>query len=73
VDFTKSLVDVALRYGAGYYPAATAERILNETVSPVCAPSYLERVGGLTNPADLDKCQLIHEIGMTTTWERWFA
>ncbi|MFS2153886.1 LysR substrate-binding domain-containing protein [Rhizobium sp. Rhizsp42] len=28
---------------------------------------------GLSNPADLDRCQLIHEIGMTTTWERWFA
>ncbi|RFB92030.1 LysR family transcriptional regulator [Rhizobium leguminosarum bv. trifolii] len=73
VDFTKSQVDVALRYGAGVYPAATAERIMNETVSPVCAPSYLDRVGGLSDPADLDKCQLIHEIGMTTTWERWFA
>ncbi|MBW6421555.1 transcriptional regulator GcvA [Rhizobium sp. XQZ8] len=73
VDFTKSQVDVALRYGAGVYPAATAERIMNETVSPVCAPFYLTQVGGLTDPADLDKCQLIHEIGMTATWERWFT
>jgi len=73
VDFTKGQADVALRYGAGVYPAATAERIMNETVSPVCAPSYLERVGGLSDPADLDKCQLIHEFGMTATWERWFA
>ncbi|WP_306915070.1 transcriptional regulator GcvA [Rhizobium mesoamericanum] len=73
VDFTRSQVEVALRYGAGVYPGATAERIMNETVSPVCAPSYLERVGGLSNPTDLDKCQLIHEIGMTATWERWFA
>ncbi|WP_416796023.1 transcriptional regulator GcvA [Ciceribacter azotifigens] len=73
VDFTKSQVDVALRYGGGSYPAATAERIMNETVSPVCAPQYLERVGGLSDPADLEKCQLIHEIGMTATWERWFA
>src|SRR3954447_24133202 len=56
-DFSQ--VDVALRYGGGVYPAATAERIMNETVSPVCAPSYLD-VGGLSGPADPDKCQLIH-------------
>lgn len=73
VDFAAGRADVALRYGTGVYPAATAERIMNETVSPVCAPEYRSRVGGLSSPADLARCQLIHEIGMTTTWERWFA
>lgn len=73
VDFTGGHVDVALRYGAGKYPAATAERIMNETVSPVCAPGYRDRVGGLRSPKDLADCLLIHEIGMNTTWERWFA
>lgn len=73
VDFARSQLDVALRYGPGTYPAATAERIMNETVSPVCAPTYLEQVGGLAKPADLSRCRLIHEVGMTATWERWFA
>ncbi len=73
IDFAAGHVDVALRYGAGQYPFATAERIMNETVSPVCAPDYLDRIGGLRSPSELAKCQLIHEIGMTTTWERWFA
>lgn len=73
LDFTRSQIDVALRYGTGVYPGATAERIMNETVSPVCAPDYRERAGGLAKPADLSKCQLIHEVGMTATWERWFA
>lgn len=73
VDFAAGHVDVALRYGAGVYPFAAAERIMNETVSPVCAPDYVARMGGLASPADLARCQLIHEIGMTTTWERWFA
>lgn len=73
IDFAAGHVDVALRYGAGQYPAATAERIMNETVSPVCAPDYRDRMGGLSSPADLAGCQLIHEIGMTTTWERWFS
>jgi LysR family glycine cleavage system transcriptional activator len=72
VDFTAGNVDVALRYGNGVYPGATAERIMNETVSPVCAPAYRDRMGGLKAPSDIAKCQLIHEIGMTITWERWF-
>jgi len=73
VDFADTEVDVALRYGTGHYPAAAAERIMNETVSPVCAPAYRDRMGGIAAPRDIARCQLIHEIGMTTTWERWFA
>jgi LysR family glycine cleavage system transcriptional activator len=73
VDFAASHVDVALRYGTGHYPAAAAERIMNETVSPVCAPDYRDRMGGLRSPKDLAKCKLIHEIGMNVTWERWFT
>jgi LysR family glycine cleavage system transcriptional activator len=73
VDFAAGHVDVALRYGAGQYPAAAAERIMNETISPVCAPEYRERMGGLRTSGELAKCQLIHEIGMNATWERWFS
>lgn len=73
VDFANTDVDVALRYGTGHYPVAAAERIMNETVSPVCAPAYRDRMGGIRTPRDIAKCQMIHEIGMTTTWERWFA
>ncbi|WP_348629664.1 LysR family transcriptional regulator [Mesorhizobium sp. WSM3860] len=73
VDFATGHVDVALRYGNGQYPVAAAERIMNETVSPVGAPAYRDRMGGLRSPGDLAKCQLIHEIGMNTTWERWFS
>jgi LysR family transcriptional regulator, glycine cleavage system transcriptional activator len=73
VDFAAGHVDVALRYGDGRYPQAAAERIMNETVSPVCSPDYREKMGGIDAIGDLVKCQLIHEIGMNTTWERWFA
>ncbi|MBB4581610.1 hypothetical protein GGE45_003958 [Rhizobium aethiopicum] len=43
---------------------------MNETVSPVCSPEYREKMGGIDALDDLLKCQLIHEIGMITTWER---
>ncbi|OCC05330.1 LysR family transcriptional regulator [Labrys sp. WJW] len=73
IDFVSSHVDVALRYGDGNYASAAAERIMNETVTPVCSPDYRDKMGGLRAMNDLAKCQLIHEIGMHTTWERWFA
>lgn len=73
VDFTKGKVDVAMRYGDGFYPYATAERIMNETVSPMCSPDYCDRMGGLRTPEELAGCRLVHEIGLKATWERWFA
>src|SRR5690606_24425551 len=73
VDFAAGQVDVALRYGAGSYPFASAERIMNENVFPVCAPAYRERMDGLALPSDRARCRLIHEVGMITTWERWFT
>lgn len=73
VDFTKGKVDVAMRYGDGFYPYATAERIMNETVSPMCSPDYRDRMGGLRTPEELAGCRLVHEIGLKATWERWFA
>jgi LysR family glycine cleavage system transcriptional activator len=72
VDFTKGHVDVAMRYGNGSYPLATAERIMNETVSPVCSPDFRDRMGGLRSPEELAGCRLLHEIGLKATWERWF-
>ncbi|HRP78948.1 MAG TPA: transcriptional regulator GcvA [Aquamicrobium sp.] len=73
VDFARDQVDVAMRYGSGSYPRATAERIMNETVSPVCSPDYRDRMGGLRSPEELAGCRLVHEIGLKATWERWFA
>ncbi len=73
VDFTKGRVDVAVRYGAGRYPHAAAERMMNETITPVCTPAFRDRMGGLRSPQGLAACPLVHEIGMTATWEHWFA
>jgi LysR family glycine cleavage system transcriptional activator len=50
IDFSTGRVDVALRYGTGEYPASAAERVMNETVSPVCAPAYRDRMGGFVLP-----------------------
>ena len=43
VDLTREDVDVAIRYGRGDWLGGHAERFLEETLSPVCAPALLAR------------------------------
>ena len=73
VDFTKGRVDVAVRYGSGDYPHAATERMMDETITPVCTPGLRASLGGLHAPEDLARCPLVHEIGMIATWDDWFA
>lgn len=73
VDVNDGQVDAAIRYGVGRYQNALAERILNETVTPVCSPAYLDSVVGLAAPVDLTRCTLLHEDRMLANWEQWFA
>lgn len=79
VDLSDGRVDAALRYGTGTYPGTVSERILDETMSPVCSPDYQTRMGGITEPADLLRCTLLnesrvlHDDSTLPNWERWFA
>lgn len=60
VDFANEEVDCAIRYGAGDCGELIAERILEETVFPVCSPSLLQG-GGLKHPDDLARFTLLHD------------
>lgn len=73
VNLDAGLVDVAVLYGLGRYPKGRAERILEETVTPVCSPAHLAQAGGLATPADLVGRTLLHEVPMTADWAEWFA
>jgi LysR family glycine cleavage system transcriptional activator len=73
VDLNDGEVDVAIRYGSGRYPRVLAERILEETVTPVCSPAYRAKMGGLFSVASLAGCTLLHEDRMLANWEQWFA
>lgn len=79
VDLDDGQVDAAVRYGTGAYPGTVSRRVLEETMSPVCSPAYQARMGGLTDPADLTRCRLLHERRVLhddsalPNWERWFA
>jgi LysR family glycine cleavage system transcriptional activator len=73
VDLSNGRVDAAVRYGTGQYPQGIAERILEETVTPVCSPDYRARMGGLPTVASLPGCRLLHEDRMQANWANWFA
>jgi LysR family glycine cleavage system transcriptional activator len=62
VDFDSEDVDCAIRYGAGGYGDLFAEKILAETVFPVCSPALVRGGrGGLKKPHDLARFTLLHD------------
>lgn len=72
VDLNDGQVDAAIRYGLGNYRDVTSERILNETVTPVCSPGFLREHNGLKDIKELSNCVLLHEYRMLANWEAWF-
>lgn len=60
VDFRSEEVDCAIRFGAGSYPGLHAERLIEESVFPVCAPALIEGPLALDRPERLASHTLLH-------------
>jgi LysR family glycine cleavage system transcriptional activator len=74
-DFARDRIDVAIRYGAGGYPDIFFEKLLPETVVPVCSPDLL---GGKTlrSARDLLSLPLLHDDSPDNdpscpNWDMW--
>jgi len=61
VDFSVGDVDIAIRYGAGAYPDLIVERLVSDTVYPVCSPALLKGPNALTAPDRLRQHVLLHD------------
>ncbi|WP_371680550.1 LysR family transcriptional regulator [Microvirga sp. KLBC 81] len=78
-DLNNEQINVAVRYGHGRYQHLIAERILEETITPVCSPVYRAEMGGLLTVKSLTECSLLHEDRllhddrMLANWDLWFA
>jgi LysR family glycine cleavage system transcriptional activator len=75
-NFTDDEMDMAIRYGPGGYSGLHVERLLEETLFPVCSPALLERGPPLRGPADLAAhTLLVDEVtdvgGSPPTWDFW--
>ncbi|MDX6751917.1 transcriptional regulator GcvA [Geminicoccaceae bacterium 1502E] len=63
VDFDAEDVDCAIRYGGGDYPGLEVDKLLSESVVPVCSPALLEGGEPLETPVDLRRFTLLHDDG----------
>ncbi len=68
-DLQRDDADVGIRFGAGYWPGATAELLYDEFYTPVCSPRL--KGGRLpARPADLAGYTLLHSTN--EPWKPWF-
>lgn len=70
VDFLREDVDVAIYYETGNYPGLHSVTLLNERLTPLCAPALLEGNIPLSKPKDLKQHNLLHDFN-TGDWQRW--
>ena len=76
VDFGVGDVDIAIRYGAGLYPDLIVERLVSDTVYPVCSPDLLKGPNALTSPDRLRQHVLLHDDSpdedvTCPNWQMW--
>lgn len=77
VDFTRSNVDLAIRYGTGNYDGLTAQKLFVDNVLPVASPDFIARHGPLETPQALLGARLLHDQeetpgAPTADWMMWF-
>jgi LysR family glycine cleavage system transcriptional activator len=75
-DFAKDGIDVAIRYGAGTYSDLMAEKLIQESLIPVCSPDWLASGPPLRRPDDLKNHTLLHDDSPDNdpscpNWEMW--
>lgn len=76
VDFAKEGIDLAVRYGAGNYGELSHEKLMAETVIPVCSPSFILKHGPIQSLDDLAGLPLLHDDSPDNdpscpNWEMW--
>jgi LysR family glycine cleavage system transcriptional activator len=74
-DFVIDGIDVGIRFGAGNYPGLITERVVDESVLPLCSPS-LAREAKLEGPKDLAHVPLLHDdsiidLPQSIGWRDW--
>lgn len=69
VDFLKSDVQVALRFGAGSWPPLHAEKLLDDWMVAVCTPAHLDKHGPVRTRRDLERHRLLHSV--SEPWSAW--
>ena len=69
VDFVRSDVQVAIRFGLGKGPQLHAQKLLDDWVVPVCTPQLLAKHGPVNTRQDLERYRLLHS--KSEPWRGW--
>jgi LysR family glycine cleavage system transcriptional activator len=71
VDFAAEAVDLGVRYGSGKYPALVVDKLADDALVVVCAPSLRAR-RRLVVPDDLRRHFLLHDDARDA-WQAWLT
>lgn len=71
VDFAREDVDVVIRYGRGDWPGLTVHKLFDVDFSPMLSPALAERVGPLTDPAQIVPLPWLD--AQDPHWDLWLA
>jgi LysR family glycine cleavage system transcriptional activator len=71
-DVSSPDVDAFIAFGDGNWPNRSVELLCDVRFTPLCSPSLLNRVGGLSKPADVLRANLLH-LNDIEDWARWLS
>ena len=69
VDFLRSDVQAALRFGVGDWQQLHVEKVLDEWLVPVCSKSLHAKHGAIRTKEDLRRLPLLHSL--SEPWNEW--
>jgi len=69
VDFSRSSVHLAIRFGRGGYPGLHCEKLLDDWIIPVGSPELIKQHGMIERGADLGRYPLLE--GEDPPWRIW--
>ncbi|CAN7658592.1 LysR family transcriptional regulator [Variovorax sp. LjRoot290] len=70
-DFAREPFDAAIHFGVDFWPGASCDYLLGESVVPVCSPEFKRRSGIHTREDLAGQC-LLHQSSRPMQWAEWF-
>jgi LysR family glycine cleavage system transcriptional activator len=71
LDFRGAHLDVAIQLGRGDWAESRCRKLMDITLDAVCSQSYLDAVGPLNSPQDLNPNDLLHSRYRRKEWAQW--
>lgn len=70
-DYRRDQIDIGINWGHGRWSGVEAEKILDGSLTPLCAPEFLDGAKQPLEPVDLLKLPLFYEF-RPEDWTDWF-